>query len=114
MRTYGFESKPRGLSLNRTDNGDTELNVYSQAPATVPLTASEPTEEDEDEGPVVSVQVSTITEREDNEKVEIFSNEGATEQEKDTSLSDDIAKGLAEETQVMNMTFDEPGEETKL
>ena len=112
--TYGFESKPRALTLSTRNNGaDSELNVYSTQPATVPLTTTEEGEDEED-GPAVSVQVSTIVERVDNEKVEIFSNEGAVEPENDTSLSDDIAKGLAEETQVMNISFDEPGEETKL
>lgn len=111
LSTYGFEVKPRGVSLNRDTNGETELNIYSQQPADLraPLTTSIDQQEEE---PVVSIQVSTITERED--EPEIFTNEGAADPEKDTSLSDDIAKELAEETQVMNITFDEPGEETKL
>ena len=71
---------------------------------------------DNDKEPIVSVPMSTLVEKECEEEAEIFTNKAASESEKGVSLSEDIAKELGEgqETQVLRMSFDEPGEETKL
>ena len=72
---------------------------------------------DIDMEPIVRVHTSSLVEREEEEEeTEMFANKAATESENGVSLSEDIARELGEgqETQVMKMSFDEPGEETKL
>ena len=72
---------------------------------------------DIDTEPIVRVHTSSLVEREEEEEeTEMFANKAATESENGVSLSEDIARELGEgqETQVMKMSFDEPGEETKL
>lgn len=111
LRTsYGFQvqskSSVRASSLRET-NGEAEQNIYSQDPADVPLTGK-----DNEKDVMVSIQLSTLTEREDED--DFFTNKAATETNQDMNLSDDIAKELNEETQMVQISFDEPGEETKL
>jgi hypothetical protein len=72
---------------------------------------------DVDTEPIVGIHTATIVEKEEEEEeTEMFTNEAATESENGVSLSEDIARKLGEgqETQVLKMSFDEPGEETKL
>ena len=72
---------------------------------------------DVDTEPIVSIHTSALVEQEEEEEeTEMFTNKAATESENGVSLSEDIARELEEgqETQVMKMSFDEPGEETKL
>ena len=71
---------------------------------------------DNDMEPMVSIPMSTLVEKEDEEEPEIFTNKAASESENGVSLSEDIVRELGEghETQVLKMSFDEPGEETKL
>ena len=72
---------------------------------------------DIDTEPIVRVHMSSLVEKEEEEgETEMFTNKTATESENGVSLSEDIARELEEgqETQVMKMSFDEPGEETKL
>ena len=67
--------------------------------------------------PMIVTHMSALVEKEESEEEEgIFTNVAATESEKGTSLSEDIERGLGEgqETQVLKMTFDDLGEETKL
>ena len=70
---------------------------------------------DNGKDPVASIQLTHLVEK---EEPEIFINEAAaaSESENGVSLSKDIARELGEvqETQVLKMSFDEPGEETKL
>lgn len=107
--SYGFQvqHKPRGTSL-REQNGETELNLYSPDAAELPLT-----KDDGDKEITVSIHTSTLTEKPD-EEAEIFTNEAAGDPDKEMNLTDDIAKSLNEETQILKISFDEPGEETKL
>lgn len=73
---------------------------------------------DVDTEPIVSIHTSALVEQEEEEEeTEMFTNKVATESENGVSLSEDIARelqGEGQETQVMKMSFDEPGEETKL
>ena len=73
---------------------------------------------DVDTEPIVSIHTSALVEQEEEEEeTEMFTNKAATESENGVSLSEDIARelqGEGQETQVMKMSFDEPGEETKL
>ena len=74
---------------------------------------------DIDTEPIVSIHTSALMEQEEEEEeeTEMFTNKVATESENGVSLSEDIARelqGEGQETQVMKMSFDEPGEETKL
>ena len=66
--------------------------------------------------PVVNIQLTPLVENEDEEEPEIFINKAASESENGVSLSEDIVRELEKEheTQVQKMSFDEPGEETKL
>ena len=70
---------------------------------------------DNGKDPVISIQLTHLVEK---EEPEIFISEAAaaSESENGVSLSKDIARELGEvqETQVLKMSFDEPGEETKL
>ena len=70
---------------------------------------------DNGKDPVVSIQLTHLVEK---EEPEIFINEAAaaSESENGVSLSKDIARelGVGQEMQVLKMSFDEPGEETKL
>lgn len=104
--SYGYQvhQKTRGISL-KEHNGETELNVYSHEPADLPLTKGNDDKE--------TTAMSTLTEKPD-EEAEIFTNEAAADPDKEMNLTDDIAKSLNEETQIMKISFDEPGEETKL
>ena len=115
--SYGFQyrEKQRGSSL-RELNGEAEQNVYENDRGDMPLTGGG------DDEKMVSVQLTTLSEREGKVELEIFSNKAADEPTKEMSLSDDIAQGLSvdiakslnEETQTVEISFDEPGEETKL
>ena len=105
--SYGYQQKARGTNL-REKNGEAEQNIYVQERADVPLTGG-----DDEKEPMVSIQLTTLTEKPD-EEAEIFSNKAATDPDKEMSLSDDIAKELNEETQTLKISFDDPGEETKL
>ena len=107
LNTYGYQvqRKPKGPSL-REYHDESEQSVYTQAPDVLT--------EENDKEPVVSIQLSTLVEKDD--EPEIFTNQAASEAEKDMSLSEDIVKELGDgqETQILRMSFDEPGEETKL
>ena len=72
---------------------------------------------DNDKEPIVSIRMSTLEEKTDKEVAEIFTNKAASQSETGGSLSEDIVKELGDqgqEMQVLKMSFDEPGEETKL
>ena len=66
--------------------------------------------------PIVNIQLTPLVENEDEEEPEIFINKAASESENGVSLREDIVRELEKEheTQVLKMSFDEPGEETKL
>ena len=108
LNTYEIQRKPKGpASLRESFHDKSDQNLYVQAPNV--LTS------DNDEEPIVSIQMTVLAEKEKEEEPEIFINKVATESENGVSLSKDIARELGEgqETQVMKMSFDEPGEETK-
>ena len=67
--------------------------------------------------PMIVTHMSTLVEKEEGKEEEgIFTNVAVVESEKGTSLSEDIKRGLGggQETQILKMTFDDLGEETKL
>ena len=111
LNTYGFQvyRKAKGPSIRQSNGNGSDQNLYVQTPA-VEM-------KDIDTEPVVRVHMSSLVEKEEEEgETEMFTNKAATESENGVSLSEDIARELDEgqETQVMKMSFDEPGEETKL
>jgi hypothetical protein len=113
LNTYSYEiqRKPEGsgpASLRESFSDESGQNLYTHTP-NVPI-------KDNDKEPMVSIQLTALTEKESEGEPEIFINRAASESENGVSLSKDIAKELGEgqETQVLKMSFDEPGEETKL
>lgn len=111
LNTYGFQvyRKAKGPSIRQSNRNGSDQNLYVKTPA-VEM-------KDIDTEPIVRVHTSSLVEREEEEEeTEMFANKAATESENGVSLSEDIARELGEgqETQVMKMSFDEPGEETKL
>ena len=100
LNTYGYQvqRKLKGPSIRKSYHDESEQNLY-------------------DKEPMVSIHMSTLEEKEDEEEAEIFTNKAASQSELGVSLNEDIAKELGDqeqETQVLKMSFDEPGEETKL
>ena len=110
LNTYGYQvqRKPKGPSIRESYRNESDQNLYIQTP-NVEM-------KDNDTEPMVSIPMSTLVEKEDEEEPEIFTNKAASESENGVSLSEDIVRELGEghETQVLKMSFDEPGEETKL
>ena len=109
LYTCEIQRKPKGpASLRESFHDKSDQNLYVQTPNVLT--------NDNDKEPIVSIQMTTLAEKEKEEEPEIFINKAATESENGVSLSEDIARELGEgqETQVMKMSFDEPGEETKL
>ena len=103
FNTYGYEIQrrsPKGPTSLRNSFRDNDSDVSKR---------------DSGKDPVVSIQLTHLVEK---EEPEIFINEAAaaSESENGASLSKDIARELGEgqEMQVLKMSFDEPGEETKL
>ena len=112
FNTYGYEIQrrsPKGPTSLRNSfhDNDSDQNLYVHTPNV--------SNRDNGKDPVVSIQLTHLVEK---EEPEIFINEAAaaSESENGVSLSKDIARELGEvqETQVLKMSFDEPGEETKL
>ena len=107
LNTYGYQvhRKPKGpASLRESFHDESDQNLYIQTPTN-----------DGDKEPGVSIPLTPLVEKEDEEP-EMFINKAASESENGLSLSKDIAGKLEEghEAQVLKMSFDEPGEETKL
>lgn len=110
LNTYGYQvqRKPKGPSLRESYRDESDQNLYVQTPNVLT--------KDNGNEPIVNIQLTPLVENEDEEEPEIFINKAASESENGVSLREDIVRELEKEheTQVLKMSFDEPGEETKL